>query len=82
MTLLPILALGAKIAYFSFTTSTFEWLNKVILQFNLGFDRSIVTLVQHEVKHYNYKHYKKLSRSSLLSLSIMYQEVMQKNYER
>ena len=78
MTLLPVLALGAKIACFS--TSTFEWLNKLILH-NLSCDKSIVTLVQHEIEHYNYKHYKKMSRKSWLSLSIIWREVMQKNCE-
>lgn len=42
--LLPVSALGAKIAYFSFSTSAFEWLNKVILC-NISCDRSIVTLL-------------------------------------
>lgn len=44
ITLLPALALGAKIAYFSFSSSTFEWLNKVILR-NLSCDKSIVMLL-------------------------------------
>lgn len=44
MTLLPVLALGAKITYCQFT-STFEWLNKVILSSNLSCDKSIMTLL-------------------------------------
>lgn len=53
MTLLPVLALGAKIPDFSFSASAFEWL-EVILPCKLWQQYSD-TGVQREIEHYVHK---------------------------